>query len=467
MMDKTLFRALPSIDACLALLEGHIDAPHSLIKASIIAFLDEYRQRIKLGKICSAEEITLSALEKPLIEYVQRQVHPKFQRVLNATGVVVHTNLGRSVLAEEAVQAVSQVCSGYSNLEFDLETGKRGSRYSLVESLLCRLTGAEAALVVNNNAAAVYLTLMALCRGKEAIVARGQLVEIGGSFRIPDIMERSGVILHEVGCTNRVHPQDYINAITSETSALIRIHTSNFRVVGFHSDVKIDELVQIGHERGLLVIEDLGSGSLVDFTSSGLPYEPTVQSVVKAGADVVTFSGDKVLGGPQAGIIVGRKSAIDKIKADPMNRALRVDKMTLAALEATLRIYLDESKAHTHIPTLRMILTSKEELKRRAQRLAVSLRRALKDKADVSLIESSSRVGGGAFPEYDLSGWLVGVAIQGLSAEMMRERLLAGNTPLVGRIVDEKFCLDCRTLTNEDFREVVKLFQALCYTINS
>jgi len=450
---KELFRALPPVDVCLAFLDGRIDAPRALLKDLVNTFLESCRERIRNGRITDVRALSLEErLGREMLRFIRREARPKFRRVLNATGVVVHTNLGRSVLAPEAVAAVQRICSGYANLEFDLETGKRGSRYSLVEKLLCRLTGAEAALVVNNNAAAVFLALEALCRGREVVVARGQLVEIGGSFRIPDIMVRSGTVLREVGCTNRVHLKDYEEAIGPETAALMHVHTSNFRVVGFHSEVPAAELVRLAREHGLMVIEDLGSGSLVDLTPCGLPGEPTVVAAVGSGADVVTFSGDKVLGGPQAGILVGRAQAIAAIKADPLNRMLRVDKMTLAALEATLRLYIDPGKAETCVPTLRMTLARPEELERRARRLAALLKRTLGGNNDIRVAKTSSRVGGGAFPENDLPGWMVRVCPHGLSAEELRQRLLETDPPLVGKIDSDAFCLDLRTLADNEFK---------------
>ena len=301
-MNK-LFRSLPSVDACLSGLENaapmlYATTPRPLLRSLTNAFLDGCRRDIKEGRLTDSGQLGLDALLPRLAAFAEKGAAPRFRRVLNATGVVIHTNMGRSVLADEAVDAILKACRGYSNLELNLATGERGSRYSHVEELLCTLTGAEAALVVNNNAAAVLITMDALCSGGEVVVAGGQLVEIGGSFRIPDVMERSGATLREVGCTNRVHPQDYENAINERTVALMRVHTSNYRIVGFHADVPVEELADMAHRHGLPLIEDLGSGSFLDFTAAGLPGEPTVPSVVAAGADVVTFSGDKVLGGP-------------------------------------------------------------------------------------------------------------------------------------------------------------------------
>lgn len=448
-----LFRALPSVDACLAVLDADVrdNVPHVLLKILINRFLDVCRDDIRAGKIDDVSALSLGVLKRPLQNFVNKASRPHFRKVLNATGVVVHTNLGRSVLADEALKAIQLVCAGYSNLELSLDTGRRGLRYSHVETLLCRLTGAEAALVVNNNAAAVFLTLLALCRGRDVIVARGQLVEIGGSFRIPDVMSRSGARLCEVGCTNRVHYRDYEQAISPDTAAIMRVHTSNFRVVGFHSDVPVSQLAELAHGHGLPLIEDLGSGSLVDLTASGLPGEPTVRDIVAAGADVVTFSGDKVLGGPQAGIIVGRRALLDIIKADPLNRALRIDKMTLAALEATLRLYLDESVAKKKVPTLRMLLEQPDTLLRKARRLAARLRKRLPEDVAVSVAPGVSRVGGGAFPENDLPGYLVRIQPVRIPLETLRIRLLQTDPPLMGRIEDDAFCLDPRTMPESEW----------------
>lgn len=456
---NTLFRALPSVDACLSALTRAITtkedplalAPRPLLRQSVTDFLDQKRESIREKDITEATLLTLESLLPSLIEETRRAVRPRLRRVLNATGVVIHTNMGRSVLAESALRAVQEAALGYCNLELDLTTGARGSRYSLVEHLLCTLSGAEAALVVNNNAAAVLLVLDTLCKGGEVIVSRGQLVEIGGSFRIPEVMEKSGATLREVGATNRTHLHDYENAITPETVALLRVHTSNYRVVGFHKEVTLPEMVELGRARNIPVIEDLGSGSLVDFTPYGLPGEPTVQAVVHGGADVVTFSGDKVLGGPQAGIIVGRRDLIQRIRKNPLNRALRCDKFTLAALEATLRHYLEPEQALQAVPTLRMMTANPEGLTRRARTLAARLRRSLGAAARITLRPDVSRVGGGSFPECDLPTTLVCVQPTDISATTLKQRLLDTTPPLLGRLEDQAFCLDVRTLDDAEF----------------
>ncbi|PTN31606.1 L-seryl-tRNA(Sec) selenium transferase [Desulfonatronum sp. SC1] len=466
-----LYRLLPSVDLILQRVSEsgrYARLPRPLLKDLVNMHLDQLRADIRGQKLNTSEDMHWSALVGPLHAFLDRASRPHFRRVINATGVVVHTNLGRSLLAHRAVEAVTEACAHYSNLEFSLDTGQRGSRYAHVEELLCKLTGAEAGLVVNNNAAAVLLMLDTLAKGKEVVVSRGQLVEIGGSFRIPDVMAKSGAVLREVGATNRTHLHDYERAITSETAALLKVHTSNFRIIGFHKEVGLREMVALGEKHGLPILEDLGSGNLFDFTPYGLDHEPTVQEAVADGAAVVTFSGDKVLGGPQAGIIVGRKEYIDPIKKNPMNRALRIDKMTLAALEATLRLYLDPELARTEIPTLRMITASAEDLRRQANKLARGLRRALNGglrgsgggaSAEITLFPGASRVGGGAYPERDLPTTLVAVRPQStdIGVEALRDALLDADPPLVGRIEHDAFCLDPRTLADAEHTLAAKV----------
>ena len=451
-----LFRALPSVDACLTALAPHLESdvcPRPLLRQAVTEFLDARREDIRAGRIAAdaAPSLHLEALLPDLIIHARRAARPRLRRVLNATGVVIHTNMGRSVLAEAAADAVRVAAAGYCNLELDLATGGRGSRYSLVEDLLCQLTGAEAALVVNNNAAAVLLMLNALCEGGEVVVSRGQLVEIGGSFRIPDVMEKSGAVLREVGTTNRTHVRDYAAAITEATVALLRVHTSNYRVVGFHKEVPLPELAELGRQRGLPVLEDLGSGSLVDFSPFGLPGEPTVQAVLRAGADVVTFSGDKVLGGPQAGIIAGRADLLARIRQNPLHRALRTDKFTLAALEATLRLYTEPETALRAIPTLRMMTAPQDELARRARSLLRRVQRQLGEAVTCRLRDDVSRVGGGSFPERDLPTTVLCLRPAACSATELKERLLHSDPPLLGRLENDDFCLDVRTLTDAEF----------------
>ena len=451
---SSLFRHIPSVDRFLQELEENESLaalPRQLLKDLLAEFLDLCREEIRAGVITDEGQLAFDVLASRAGAYARTRSRPHFRRVINATGVVIHTNLGRSILAEDAVAAVAEGCRHYSNLEMDLATGQRGSRYSHVEKLLCRLTGAEAGLVVNNNAAAVLLVLDTLAKGREVVVSRGQLVEIGGSFRIPEVMKKSGAVLREVGATNRTHLRDYEDAIGEDTAMLMKVHTSNYRIIGFHKEVELPELVALGRERGLPVFEDLGSGNLFDFSPYGLMPEPTVQQVLKSGVDVVTFSGDKLLGGPQAGVIVGRAEHIARIKKNQLNRALRIDKMTLAALEATLRLYLDPELARRKVPTLAMITAGLDELKARAGRLRRRLSRDLAGLAEVHVKPGFSRVGGGSFPEQDLSTRLVAVKPLAVDVEALRQGLLATDNPVVGRVEDGAFCLDPRTLMDGEF----------------
>lgn len=379
---------------------------------------------------------------------IERQTQPRLRAVINATGVVIHTNLGRSPLPASALRNLIEISRGYSNLEYDLERGERGSRYSHVEEILCRLSGAEAAMVVNNNAGAVLLVLNTLAETREVVVSRGELVEIGGAFRIPDVMKRSGALLVEVGTTNRTHLTDYGKAIGPQTALLLKVHTSNFRVLGFTSEVSLQELVSLGKEHRLPVMEDLGSGCLVDLTKHGLEREPTVQEVMRTGVDVVTFSGDKLLGGPQAGIIVGKKRVIDLIRTNPLTRALRIDKLTLASLESTLLLYLDERKALEEIPTLRMLTLDFKRLKQRGKRLMKRL--AGVAEVEAVLKEDVSQVGGGSLPLQELPTMVIALKPRSLSVNDLEKRLRQGQPAIVSRISREEVILDLRTIFDEE-----------------
>jgi L-seryl-tRNA(Ser) seleniumtransferase len=399
--------------------------------------------------ICSALIGELAALRAPSLK-----------RVINGSGIVIHTNLGRSILPEAARNALNNIAFAYSNLEFDLEAGVRGSRYSHVESLICELTGAEAAIVVNNNAAAVLLALSSLASGREAVVSRGELVEIGGSFRIPDVMRLSGVTLREVGTTNRTHARDYSSAVCPETALFLKVHCSNFAVVGFTAEVSAPELAALGAAAGVPVLADMGSGNLVDLSSLLPCDEPTVQDFVRAGIDVITFSGDKLLGGPQAGLIVGKKSFIEPMKKHPLLRALRMDKLTLATLEATLGLYRDERTALREIPTLRMLTVPHAELAARARRMMRQLRRRLPGSVTLSLAAGFSQAGGGTLPLLNLPTLLVEVRVEGLSPNEIEAALRGCETPVIGRISKGAFLLDPRTLLDAD---LVDLAAALSF----
>jgi len=375
--------------------------------------------------------------------------------VINATGVVLHTNLGRAPLPEEVLHRIEAVASGYSNLEFDLGIGERGERYSHVRQLLCDITGAEDAIVVNNNAAAVLLCLSAVASGREVVVSRGQLVEIGGSFRIPDVMAQSGAKLVEVGTTNKTHLRDYEMAINENTALLLKVHTSNFKLVGFTSQVADEDLKALGAKYHLPVMEDLGSGVLVDLRPYGFPGEPTVQDSVKAGIDLVTFSGDKLLGGPQAGVILGKEEYISKIKRHPLTRAVRIDKLTLAALEAVLRLYKDGR--WKHIPVLSMLIESKDEMEDRARRLAAGLEGVLKGKGEVETVSDVSQAGGGSLPGAEIPTTCVAISADGLSAGEMAQRLRQVPVPVIARIKKDKLLFDLRTISEKDIEKIVEM----------
>ncbi|MHB8105095.1 MAG: L-seryl-tRNA(Sec) selenium transferase [Dehalococcoidales bacterium] len=443
-MEKEL-RSLPSVDKVLndaRFSRSARNYPHDLAVSIIRHQLEQARQSIMAGK----SHPSLDKIVGAVLDELESIMKPSLRRVINASGVILHTNLGRAPLSREALAAMEAVSRGYANLEFDLTSGERGSRHVHVESLLCQLTGAEAALVVNNNAAAVLLGLTALARRKEVIVSRGQAVEIGGGFRIPDVMRQSGAKLIEVGTTNRTYARDFDEAITPATAALMRVHSSNFRLVGFTSEVSLEELAAIGKQHNILVLDDLGSGSLLDTTAFGLAPEPMVQQSVKAGVSLTFFSGDKLLGGPQAGIIVGEKRYIDKLKRHPLARALRIDKTRLAGLAATLLHYLQE-EAVVKVPVWRMIGVPLKEVEKRAGRWA-------KAYGDAKVIDGETMVGGGSLPGGSLPTKLV--AIGGKRAQEFGRKLRLQEIPIIGRIDKDRLLLDPRTVLPEEDAVVIK-----------
>ncbi len=456
-------RLLPAVDDVLKdsrvseLLAIH---PRSIVIEAVRTALAEERRNILNGNIeLNKEDKEAGYLDSIVIKTlkaVSRSARFNLRPVINATGVVLHTNLGRAVLSERARQAVNRIVSGYSNLELNLDTGRRGSRYDPLEPLLVSLTGAEAALVVNNNAAAVLLALSTLAKGREVIVSRGQLVEIGGSFRIPEVMAQSGARLVEVGATNKTHPEDYRRSINENTSLLLQVHTSNYRIIGFTKETTVAELVEIGHDFSIPVMCDLGSGFLVDLSRYNLPWEPTVQEVVRAGPDVVTFSGDKLLGGPQAGIIVGKREYIEKMKKNPLTRAVRIDKMTVAALEATLREYLDEQQAIIEVPTLRMLTMQLDMLEKKASELALLLEDVLGNKVEVHVEKGVSAVGGGAMPTANLPTVVVAVLPRGISAGKIQAALRQGDPAVMARVHEDKLLLDVRTIADAQHRPLAE-----------
>jgi L-seryl-tRNA(Ser) seleniumtransferase len=393
------------------------------------------------NKICSQIE--------NIINNITLQVHKlstyNMKKVVNGTGTILHTNLGRAPISKEAAERASNIVTGYSNLEFDLESGIRGSRYSHFEKIISRITGAEAALAVNNNAAAVLLILSSLAKDKEVIVSRGELVEIGGSFRVPDVMKQSGGKLVEVGTTNKTHLNDYEERISSETAALLKVHTSNYKIVGFTESVSIEELSDLGRKYNIPVIEDIGSGVLSDLSKYGLTYEPTVQNSIKAGIDIVCFSGDKLLGGPQAGIIAGKKQYIGKIKKHPLNRALRIDKFTAAVLESVFHEYIDEEKAIKNIPVLKMINMNIEDIKLRAGALAEKLKE-MHEFLDIDVEECLSQIGGGALPLERMKSYAISIKPKTMSCASFERQLRNFEVPIIGRVVNDTFLMDIRTV---------------------
>ena len=458
-----LIRRIPKVDKTLAeplcqrLLSDH---PRPVVLAAVRQVLEELRAAAREGRL-QAADLEPAAVGACIERYLAAGEAFSLRRVVNGTGVVLHTNLGRSSLAPRLREHLSDIAFGYSTLEYDVATGERGTRYAHVEQLICRLTGAEAALVVNNNAAAVLLVLSAMAAGREVVVSRGELVEIGGSFRIPDVMRQGGAVLKEVGTTNRTHLRDYRSAITDQTAMLLKVHCSNFAVVGFTAEVTVAELAALGREHGIPVVADIGSGNLMDWQGVPGMTEPKVQEYLAAGIDMVTFSGDKLLGGPQAGIIAGRGAFVNQLKQHPLLRALRVDKLTLAALEGTLRLYRDERTAWAEIPTLRLLRLTADELKRKGQLAVRRLRRQLPDSITIELVPGISQVGGGALPLAELPTWLLAVRSDVFSAREFEEGLRCQPVPVIGRIAKGDFLLDLRTVGEDDWPAVVEALRAV------
>jgi L-seryl-tRNA(Ser) seleniumtransferase len=444
-----MLRALPSVDVLIGSLAGDQalrGIPRPRLAAAVRDVLAAERRRL-LGAGGAATDA--AALGRQIVARLTAGGLFSLAPVINATGVVLHTNLGRALLSPLAQERLREVASAYSNLEMDLPRKERGSRYAHVDGLLRRLSGGEAALVVNNCASAVLLALESLARGKEVIVSRGELIEIGGEFRIPDIMRRSGALLREIGTTNRTHLKDYANAIGPETGLILKVHTSNYRVVGFTAAVASRELAELGRARGIPVMEDLGSGCFVDLTRYGFPYEPTVPEVVASGVDLVSFSGDKLLGGPQAGILVGRSELVERLARNPLNRALRIDKFTVAALEATLYAY-EAGTALETIPTLRMLTEPIGSIRRRARRVLARVAAETQRALGARVVESRSQVGGGALPTVELPTAAVALGTPGRPAEQLDEALRSGRPPVLGRLLDDHLLLDCRTVLPGD-----------------
>ena len=452
-MARGALASLPSVDRLISSPEGTALAArygHALTVEAARAVLAEERERLAGGGAASEE---IAALADRCTGRIESLMRASLRPVFNLTGTVLHTNLGRALYPKAAIEAATRAMAGPVNLEYEIEGAARGERDSHVESWIKRLTGAEAAAVVNNNAAAVYLSLYALARRKEVVVSRGELVEIGGSFRIPDIMASAGCKLREVGTTNRTHPRDFEGALGKATGAIMKVHTSNYSVQGFTASVPEPELAEIAHKHGVPLINDLGCGMLVDLEDFGLPHEPTPREAIANGADIVTFSGDKLLGGPQCGVIVGRKDLVERIRKNPMKRALRLDKVRLAALEAVLRLYANPEKLATELTTLRLLTRSREEINAVAVRVMPAVDKALAGRAAVRIIECASQIGSGALPVETLPSAGIAATPAGKrrsgAADALARAFRALPVPVIGRINEGDFLMDLRCLEDE------------------
>ena len=464
---QNLLRLIPKVDILLAWPEIEVllaEFPRSEVLTVVRTLLANLREEIASGQTTSVP--SRSDLTDLIKIELDKRLGPSLRPVINGTGVVIHTNLGRSPLADQALEAIQRASCSYSNLEFDLAAGERGTRYAHVEELICELTGAESALVVNNNAAAVMLALSSLAQRREVIVSRGELVEIGGSFRIPDVMKQSGAILVEVGTTNRTHLRDYQNALTESTALFLKVHTSNYSIVGFTAEASVTEISNLGKSKGIPVMLDAGSGCLIDLSPHGIHGEPTIRNYLEAGASVVTFSGDKLLGGPQAGIIAGNRDVIAPMKKHPLLRALRIDKLSLAALEATLRLYRDKQQALGSIPVLRMLTTPPAALAQRANKLIRRLRRLFPDKVKFTRHQGESCVGGGSFPLLQLPSTQIELSIEGVSAQRIDAALRRTTVPVIGRIHRDRFLLDIRTICEREIADLTNSIREAVQGLN-
>ena len=461
MNKNLLYRRIPKVDVLLEdekIRELTEQYSYDTVLEAVREELDKLRALIGT---CEDEAEGIREIEQLSVriqEAVKAMHTPNMRTVINGTGTILHTNLGRAPIGERHMRHIADIAMNYSNLEYNLEAGARGERYSHFEKLLCKITGAEAAMAVNNNAAAVMLILSTMGKGKEVIVSRGELVEIGGKFRIPDVMEQSGAPLVEVGTPNKTHDTDSETAITEETAALLKVHTSNYRIVGFTDNVSIAELVPLGKEREIPVIEDLGSGVLIDLSKYGLTYEPTVQDSVRNGADVVCFSGDKLLGGPQAGIIVGKKKYIDQMKKNQLTRALRIDKFTAATLEVVLQEYLSEKKAIQNIPALRMITKEIEEITRDAQELEALLQQA-ELPAQIQMEPCESQIGGGSLPLERIPSMAVTIHPEKITTAELELRLRHMSVPMIVRTMNDKIVIDVRTVDKKWYPKIAKMLK--------
>ena len=452
MNKNMLYRSIPKVDVLLenpdivTLIENH----HRDVVVDVIREeIDKLRNFIKENDDVNLIETKINNLIENIKISTEKVYSYNIKKVINGTGTILHTNLVRAIISKKHADYLSEVVTSYSNLEYNLEEGKRGERYSHFEKLICKITGAEAAMAVNNNAAAVMLVLSSMAAEREVIVSRGELVEVGGKFRIPDVMKSSNAHLVEIGTTNKTHLEDYEDAISENTGAFLKVHTSNFKILGFTESVSIEELCKLGREKDIPVIEDIGSGVLIDLSEYGLEYEPTVQDSIKAGVDVVSFSGDKLLGGPQAGIIVGKKKYIDKMKKNPLTRAFRIDKFTATILEMIFHEYLNEEDAIKNIPVLSLITKDLKEIEKNTNDLFNKIEK-LKDVADINVEDTLSQIGGGSLPAERIKSKSVTIMPKNISTQSLEAKLRAGKNPVVGRISEEKLILDMRTVLEDE-----------------
>lgn len=452
MNKNMLYRSIPKVDVLLenqdivTLIENH----HRDVVVDVIREeIDKLRNFIKENDDVNLIETKINNLIENIKISTEKVYSYNIKKVINGTGTILHTNLGRAIISKKHADYLSEVVTSYSNLEYNLEEGKRGERYSHFEKLICKITGAEAAMAVNNNAAAVMLVLSSMAAEREVIVSRGELVEVGGKFRIPDVMKSSNAHLVEIGTTNKTHLEDYEDAISENTGAFLKVHTSNFKILGFTESVSIEELCKLGREKDIPVIEDIGSGVLIDLSKYGLEYEPTVQDSIKAGVDVVSFSGDKLLGGPQAGIIVGKKKYIDKMKKNPLTRAFRIDKFTATILEMIFHEYLNEEDAIKNIPVLSLITKDLKEIEKNANALFNKIEN-LENVADINVEDTFSQIGGGSLPAERIKSKSVTIMPKNISTQSLEVKLRAGKNPVVGRISEEKLILDMRTVLEDE-----------------
>lgn len=461
-MPSNPLKNIPSVHELLESepLKGLVNkVSHNVVVTEVRSFLDNLREDLR-DATSEVRLPTASDLAEKIADWIVTDQQAKLRPVINATGILLHTGLGRSPLSEVAIQEIVRIASGYASVEVDLESGNRSQRVQSVTKLLREATGAEAAAVANNNAGATMLTLAALGSGSEIIVSRGQLVEIGGSYRLPDVMTVSGAILREVGTTNKTRISDYEAAVNENTAALMRVHTSNYVINGFTQEATLAELVSLGRERGLPVIDDIGSGALIDFAKYGIQDEPLARESIAAGADVVLFSGDKLLGGPQCGVIAGKKKYVDKITKHPMMRALRVDKITLAALAATLKLYRDEDLAQTHIPLLALLSVSAENLKNRAERLAPQLEATALVKS-AEPVAGETFLGGGSVPTQRLDSWCVAIQPAEITVDALATALRTGDVAVFPRIQHDRLWIDLRSVFSKQDSQIVEAFSKL------